>query len=285
MNNGLAYRLGLPAWAHPSWQGTWFDNRPTTLSSYASVFNTVEGNTTFYRIPEREHVSDWARAVAGSDFQFCFKLPREITHERRFSVETVNTFLAAIAPLHAHLGPLLVQFPAWADAAHLTRFEPAFERITKHHRAVVEVRHPGFFCEPESLEPLLFSHGLGRVIYDSRPLYSGDTTHADVLAARHEKPDLPVLSTLYNDLALVRLILHPAAEDNDRWLARWAVDLVRMLADGVQVWMMIHCPNNLHCPPFARDFHERLRRALTSRDLGTLPALPDWPVPQQGALF
>ena len=37
--------------------------------------------------------------------------------------------------------------------------------------------------------------------------------------------------------------------------------------------MMIHCPNNQHCPPFARRFHDELRR----RSATALPPLPDWP--------
>ena len=42
---------------------------------------------------------------------------------------------------------------------------------------------------------------------------------------------------------------------------------------------MIHCPNNLHCPPLALDFHERLQRKVT------MPSLAPWPVPEQGLLL
>ena len=41
---------------------------------------------------------------------------------------------------------------------------------------------------------------------------------------------------------------------------------------GLAPWIMIHCPNNLHCPPLALDFHERVRQRTD------MPALPRWPV-------
>ena len=46
----LSYRIGLPAWAFAGWQDRYFDSRDR-LRQYASVFSTVEGNTTFYAIP------------------------------------------------------------------------------------------------------------------------------------------------------------------------------------------------------------------------------------------
>jgi hypothetical protein len=46
--------------------------------------------------------------------------------------------------------------------------------------------------------------------------------------------------------------------------------------------MMIHCPNNLHCPPYARTFHETLRR---EPGMDFLPELPPWPLPRQGSLL
>jgi hypothetical protein len=46
--------------------------------------------------------------------------------------------------------------------------------------------------------------------------------------------------------------------------------------------MQIHCPNNLHCPEFAWEFHEQLRQRMgTDR----IAPLPNWPVPQQTPLL
>lgn len=277
----LPYRLGLPAWAFPGWRNTYLLDRPSMLASYASVFNAVEGNTTFYHIPDADAVSAWKEATDGQEFQFCFKLPREVTHERRPDMQMLSRFLERIEPLSNNLGPFQLQFPQWAGMAHLRRLKPVFDAVADRHDAVVEVRDPELFKDPGLLEPLLDYYGFGRVMLDARALYQGDLHHPDILAAVHEKPDVPVLSTVYNRLAFVRLILHPADTDNARWIDQWAVRTVKWLSDGIVPHIMIHCPNNQYCPMFAERFHRSLMKVCDE----PMPDLPAWPVPQQGSLI
>ncbi len=82
MSTSARYHLGLPAWAFPGWRDDCFPAKPSQLVNYAKVFNTVEGNTTFYGIPDSGTVDRWRADVAGTDFKFCFKLPQTVTHER-----------------------------------------------------------------------------------------------------------------------------------------------------------------------------------------------------------
>lgn len=275
------YHLGLPAWAFPGWRDRYFSDAPSRLASYASVFDTVEGNTSFYRTPDPKTVARWREAVADRDFSFCFKLPREVTHERYPDLVALGRLLDVIEPLGEHLGPLLVQFPATMGPTDLETFEPVFAAI-RDFRVAVEVRHPAFFEEPALLEDTLDSIGAGRVMLDSRPLYEGDLEHPEVQQALHEKPDVPVLPAVSNGIALVRLILHPDLGSNDPYLDEWAERCAVWLDEGIDVYMMIHCPNNLHCPPLALDFHDRLRsQAGGARP----PPLPGWPVPSQQGLF
>ncbi len=276
------YFLGLPAWAFPGWRDRYFAQTPSMLASYSQVFDTVEGNTSFYRTPDAATVRRWQAAVAERRFRFCFKLPRGVTHEPKPDLNALGDFLDVIEPLAANLGPLLVQFPATFAPQALEEFTAVFDTIAQRYSFVVEVRHPAFFSEPERLEAVLVRYGAGRVILDSRPLFEGNRTHPEVLAALHEKPDVPVLPQTCNDMTLIRLILHPDIVSNDRYIAEWASRVAGYLTAGVRTWMMIHCPNNLHCPELAQTFHEALRRAAPALDL---PALPPWPVPQQGDLL
>ncbi len=278
----LPYRLGLPAWAFPGWKDRYFPARPSALAGYARVFNAVEGNTTFYRVPDERSIESWAEAVSGRDFKFCFKLPKTVTHERRPNVADLRAFLRAVEPLGDHLGPLLVQFPARTGPEDLATIDALLESLPADLDRVLEVRHPAFFSQPEALEPLLESHGCGRVMMDARPLHRGDHDHPEVQAALHEKPDVPVLPTVYNGLAFVRLVLHPDRLELDRYLAEWARRARDWLARGDRVYIMIHCPNNLHCPELARAFHDGLRKTA---DHPALAALPAWPVPEQGRLI
>lgn len=278
---GDTYFLGLPAWAFPGWKDRYFTDTPSRLASYAQVFNTVEGNTTFYRVPDEQTARRWRDAVAGTRFRFCFKLPRAVTHERKPDLEELQRFLSVIDILDDALGPLLVQFPATIGPKELEYYEPVLEAICERHRFVIEVRHPSFFEEPSQLEPLLERYEAGRVVLDSRPLYEGDRSHPEVLEALHEKPDVPVLPTVYNGIFFVRLILHPDIVSNDRYIAEWASNVAAFLADGVEAYVMVHCPNNMHCPPLARDFHDVLRR---TNSVAQPAELAPWPLPTQMTL-
>lgn len=274
----LPYFLGLPAWAFAGWRDRYFVDHPSRLSSYAAVFNAVEGNTTFYSTPAEATIRRWLADVPGH-FRFCFKLPRRVTHEHRPDLGDLRRFLEAVRPLGDVLGPLLVQLPASVDAIAIERLEPVFEAIAGRHAFVIEVRHRVFFSEPELLEPWLERYGAGRVMLDSRPIYEGDRTHPEVLDALHEKPDVPVLDSVYGDTPFVRLILHPDLVSNEPYLDAWAERTAGWIGAGLLPWVMIHCPNNLHCPPLALDFHERVRRRTD------MPALPRWPVPEQPRLL
>ncbi|MFK8082151.1 MAG: DUF72 domain-containing protein [Granulosicoccus sp.] len=252
------------------------------LASYASVFNSVEGNTSFYHVPDVKTVDGWVKALEGHDFQISFKLPRTVTHERRPDMQDLMLFLNRIKPLGEHIGPFLIQYPDWAGIVQLRRSKPVLDAIYDNGRAVIEVRDPALFSDPEILEPLLGHYGFGRVMLDSRALYKGDRFHPDVLAAVHEKPDVPVLGTVYNKLAFVRLILHPDGLKNSIWINEWAERTALWLQEGITPYIMIHCPNNAYCPLFAEQFH----KALTLKFNGVrLPDLPAWPVPQQGQLL
>lgn len=283
MTSPSVYRLGLPAWSFPAWRGRYFEDRPSRFASYARVFGTVEGNTTFYRIPDARTVAGWSEALAGTEFRVCFKLPRTVTHERTPALDDLDSFLAAIAPLQPHLGPLLLQFPASVGPARLDAFAPVFERVAACGRFVVEPRHIDFFTCPERLEPVLDRYRAGRAVMDARAIHDGDIEHPEVRAARHEKPDVPVFTGTYHDLAFTRLVLHPDLVSNDGYIDRWAKLTADRLAAGIRNYVTIHCPNNLHCPPLARRFHERLRECT---DAATTPApLPPWPLTGQQSLL
>jgi uncharacterized protein YecE (DUF72 family) len=279
MSPSLGYYLGLPAWAFPGWAGEYFPGG-AALQAYSGVFNTVEGNTTFYRVPDAATVDRWREAVSGTEFRFSFKLPRTVTHERRPDWDDLARFMAVMEPLAEHLGPFLVQCPATLGPEALPFLQQLFERLPAGHRYALEVRHREFFRRPEMLEPLLGQTGAGRVMFDSRPIYHEDTQHPEVLAARHQKPDVPLLDEVYNGLVYARVVLHPDARHNGKYVEDWLQRCRTYLDAGHTVYFMMHCPNNQHCPALAEGFHRSLRARV-----GSLGALPPWPVPRQDSLF
>ena len=100
----MHYFLGCPEWSRPEWKGSLLPTRTRPadfLAGYARVFNTVEGNTTFYALPRSDVVERWKESTP-SDFRFCFKFPRSISHDRK--LENTNRIDKGILPANCSLG-------------------------------------------------------------------------------------------------------------------------------------------------------------------------------------
>lgn len=281
------YRLGMPFWSFDGWTGGLFsaDARPADrLRQYAGVFNAVEGNTTFYHVPRAETVRRWA-ADTPDGFRFCFKLPRTLTHEAALSgvADDVRRFLARMAPLGPRLGPFLVQLPPSFGPRDLPRLEGLLAAWPRELRCAVELRHPEFFDGgrwQERVDALLASRGCDRVILDTRPLREeglpAETAAAvrEVLAAaRHRKPDLPVIEEAIGSRPVLRLIAHPDPRITEPWLVRWSGLVARWICEGRVPTVFVHSPSNRESPALARRFHALLRAQPDIRaTVGSLPA-------------
>jgi uncharacterized protein YecE (DUF72 family) len=82
------------------------------LAYYSSLFNSLEVNSSFYKVPMAATVRKWTQSVP-DDFRFTFKLWREITHNKEliFKADDVQRFLQVIANASEKMGCLLIQFP------------------------------------------------------------------------------------------------------------------------------------------------------------------------------
>ena len=81
------------------------------LTHYATKFNTVEVDSTFYRTPSVPTVNGWARKVPDG-FLLAAKIPQVITHEKILQIcdEDLTKFLETMDLMGDKLGPLLFQF-------------------------------------------------------------------------------------------------------------------------------------------------------------------------------
>ena len=271
-----SYHLGLPLWGLSAWVGNLYRSgtrQSEYLSEYAKVFNSVEGNTTFYQVPSADSVERWREATPAG-FEFCLKLPSVITHAHRLhSVGALLTeFFARVEPLGDRLGPFMVQLPAGFTPAELDLLLGFLRSLPSAFRYAVEVRHVSFFDNGSirrRLDEGLHEAGVERVIMDTRALRSGDPNHPDVRNALHDKPDVPVREVALTHFPVVRFIGHPDSDVNSPWLDRWAERVSSWLSEGKHPYFFIHCANNLYAPRFAKAFHERLFRAVGER-VGTL---------------
>jgi uncharacterized protein YecE (DUF72 family) len=103
----------------------------TRLEYYASLFNSIEINSSHYKIPQRATFAKWAD-LAPAGFRFSVKLWQGLTHEPglHFIPMEVDRFMYAAAGLSSKKGCLLVQLPPRAKADRAGQLERLLERIS-----------------------------------------------------------------------------------------------------------------------------------------------------------
>jgi uncharacterized protein YecE (DUF72 family) len=147
------------------------------LELYAEKFDTVEVNSTFYRLPRREAVAAWASQTPAG-FLFAVKASRYLTHVKRLTDvgEGIRRFFDAIEPLPAagKLGPVLWQLPEnfHRDDARLRGWLEALPGGMH----TIEFRHPSWFS-PEVFDALR-ERGVALAFGDhpERPFQSSQAT-------------------------------------------------------------------------------------------------------------
>jgi uncharacterized protein YecE (DUF72 family) len=162
--------VGTAGWAIPRAVADRFPADGSGLQRYAARFTGVEINSTFYRSHRAQTYARW-RERTPSQFRFCVKLPRAITHEAKLQAcdGKVEDFLAEVEGLGEKLGPLLVQLaPSLAfDAKVAERFFGVL-RASFVGSLVCEPRHPSWF--DAEADALLISLRIARAAADPAPL-------------------------------------------------------------------------------------------------------------------
>jgi uncharacterized protein YecE (DUF72 family) len=110
--------VGSAGWVYPDWKGLVYPARAgrgfEPLPFLARLFDAVEVDSTFYRIPEPFRTGEWARKVSDFPrFRFAVKLFQGFTHTRKASLVEERAFLKALEPLRrsGRLCAVLVQWP------------------------------------------------------------------------------------------------------------------------------------------------------------------------------
>ena len=121
------------------------------LGLYARLCNAVEGNTTFYAEPSAETVARW-RDQTPESFRFAFKLPREVTHDRRLQdvALPVRSFLDRIEPLGDRIGPVQAQLPPAFGPEGVEVLLAFVRRLPLDWPWAIELRHPGWFDDGDA---------------------------------------------------------------------------------------------------------------------------------------
>jgi uncharacterized protein YecE (DUF72 family) len=171
--------IGCSGWNYDSWRHGVFYPRGLParrwLAAYAEHFDTVEVNTTFYRLPRREIVARWADETP-EGFTFAVKVSRYVTHIKRLRDAGLHLglLLARIEPLAraGKLGPLLWQLPPTFTRDD-ERLSAALAQLPRELEHAFEFRHASWFAEP--VMTLLREHGVALVVADRPEIRSFQT--------------------------------------------------------------------------------------------------------------
>ncbi len=278
--------LGMAMWSHKNWQQSIFAGETDKLAAYGRVFNTVEGNTTFYATPSSQSVLNWRDAVA-DDFRFTFKLPQTITHQMQLQncSKELNEFLQIMSPLAEKTGVWKIQLPAAFGPDSLYLLEQLLDAMPTGFHSGVEVRHPAFFAKGEAeraLNRLLIDKGADRIIIDTRPVFAAPPDLEAVIDAHQKKPRVPVHAIATSDSPVVRFIGHPELEANDAFFTPWLAKLSNWIEEGRRPFLFVHTPDNALAPELAVRLLSQLQQHQPQLPSVTLASAQ--PVPQMSLL-
>ena len=139
--------LGTMGWSYNFWP-LYDDIKPSDyLSEYSKKFNSVEINSTFYRIPRKSSVEKWSKQTH-ENFRFSVKIPQSISHSAslKYDSEKLNVFLEHIKPFGKKLGPLLLQLPPRLDSEHYKQLSVILSQL-QNYVVAIEFRNKSWFKE------------------------------------------------------------------------------------------------------------------------------------------
>ena len=182
-------RVGCSGWQYQHWRGDFYPPElPVTrwFEHYASRFDTVEINNTFYRLPEARTFASWARR-APPGFRFAVKASRFLTHMKKLKdpEEPLQRFFMTAVHLRRTLGPVLYQLPPnWP--LNLERLETFLTALPPRRRHVIEFRDPSWYTA--EVYARLEKHRVALCLHDMAGSASGKLAVGPIVYVRFHGP-------------------------------------------------------------------------------------------------
>ena len=246
-------RIGCSGWLYKHWKGVFY---PTELPQarwfdfYASRFDTVEINNSFYRLPDAATFARW-REQAPRRFLYAVKASRFLTHMKKLKdpEAPLDRFFTNARELGRRSGPVLYQLPPrWP--LNLNRFERFLDAVQQQTHALREagfkgrLRHAVEFREPswydERVYSLLERHRVALCLHDMHGSASPRIAIGPFVYVRFHG------TTKY------------AGSYDDGFLDRWADWLLERASEGLDVFAYFNNDSGGHAPHDARRLRDRV---------------------------
>jgi uncharacterized protein YecE (DUF72 family) len=240
-HHATQFYIGAPAWGRKEWIGSIYPPKTPQsefLFHYSRNFNTIELNTTHYRIPTPENVKLWVSKVP-ADFIFLPKIPQLISHEPGGlrDMDLLSTWIESIDLFGSNLGPCFLQLPPTFSYAFKSELFQFLKSWPNYYELTIELRHPSWFENGHVLAPLveyLQGRKIGLVITDVAG--RRDVLHCSVSAP-------------FSMLRFIGNSLHPSdflrAELWSQRLALWQKQGLK------KFFFIVHQPDDIKTPEMA----------------------------------
>lgn len=233
--------VGSTNWTEPYWKGLIYPKnaKPNEyLKYYSNFFNTIELNTTYYRIPSIDQTKKW-HLLASDNFTFCPKIPSLISQNKSIGLESEhwNSFNEAIEFFKNKLGVCFLQFSEYFDSSKYNALENLIYSNKIKFPTLFELRHASWFDNKNLLNQfcaLISLHKLGLVITDT-------PGRQDVL---HMNICCPYL--------LIRFVSNGDPKDDQMRVQNWISKINELKSGGLQsLYFIFHHPNPIQLVQFA----------------------------------
>ncbi len=165
-------RVGTSGWNYPHWKGIFYPEdlpKDKWLDFYMRHFDTVEVNSTFYRLPQKKAVEAWYKK-SYPGFVYSIKMNRTVTHIKRLknAEEELERFFELISALKERCGIILIQLPPNLKFDR-DLFEKFCSFLNPSYRYALEVRNRSWIDE-EAFR-IMRRHGIAFCISDTAGKY------------------------------------------------------------------------------------------------------------------
>ncbi len=223
---------GTSGFSYKEWKPSFYPKevpQRSFLNYYASQFNAVEIDYTFYRMPTVKTLEGW-KETTHPGFRFALKASRKITHFERLRVpsDALDYLLGVLPRLEERFGILLYQLPP-NFKCDIDRLELFLSGLPSKMACAFEFRHDSWFTD---------------AVYDLLEKYK-------VALCIHDADDHTTPIRLTSDKTYVRLRKSVYSADDFR---QWQQRLKAWNEDGVEVFAFIKHDDNPDAPRIAQDF-------------------------------
>lgn len=243
------FYIGCAKWGRKDWVGKLYPKgtKPKDfLEHYAQIFNCIEFNAVYYRMPFPTDVMQWKSKVP-DNFLFCPKFTDVITHRKRLKNAEFETskFLEAITEFKENLGPIFLMPHPQMSPGHMDTICEFIDNFPGDVPMFLELRHPAWYGDGynKELYNFLREQERGTIITDA-------TGRRDCVHMH--------LSTPECFIRFVGNSLHPTDYTRiDEWVQR----IKKWMEEGLQTcYFFMHQHEELHSPELIKYLIEQLNK-------------------------